>query len=163
MSASTLVVSASQDDLSILLQSSSITSSPATSPTSHPHIHNNNIINSDTNTNTHDNSNTLAYAGYKSDNKPLASFRNYQTNSKHLRIRNHFKNMRSNQTVEFVNKMEEKYFKFVKCEMSIWEAFDLLNDYVDSSDPDSDSPNLFHMLQVNNTIHYLLYILLYYC
>ena len=55
--------------------------------------------------------------------------------------------MRLNQTVAFNEKMAKKYQSFDKCEMTIFEAFEKLKGYVDASDPDSDLPNLEHMMQ----------------
>jgi inositol oxygenase len=43
--------------------------------------------------------------------------------------------------------MEEKYNSFNKGEMSIWEAFEKLQGYVDTSDPDTSLPNVQHALQ----------------
>jgi inositol oxygenase len=71
--------------------------------------------------------------------------RNYNTTD--TTIRNHYQLMRQNQTLDFVNRMEEKYFNFNKAQMSIQEAFDKLKDYVDNSDPDVQFPNLEHMYQ----------------
>ena len=36
--------------------------------------------------------------------------------------------------------------------MTIWEGFEALKGYVDSSDPDSDLPNMEHMLQTAESI-----------
>lgn len=56
--------------------------------------------------------------------------------------------MRSNQTVEFYDRMMEKYsFNQPRSQMSIREAFVALEGYVDSSDPDVDIPNIIHMFQ----------------
>ncbi len=55
--------------------------------------------------------------------------------------------MRMYQTMEFNKRMEEKYFKFNHAKMTIWEAFEALKGYVDASDPDTELPNLEHMLQ----------------
>ena len=45
-----------------------------------------------------------------------------------------------------VKKMYEKYHSFKHAKMTIWEAFEALKGYIDSSDPDCDLPNLEHML-----------------
>lgn len=56
--------------------------------------------------------------------------------------------MRSNQTVDFYNRMIEKYsFDNPRTKMSIRDAFVALEGYVDSSDPDVDIPNIIHMFQ----------------
>jgi len=67
-----------------------------------------------------------------------------------LRVRGHYKAMRTNQTVNFVDKMLNKY-KFdpsaPRSVMTVRDAFKVLENYVDSSDPDITLPNLVHMLQ----------------
>lgn len=62
-------------------------------------------------------------------------------------VSNHYRLMRTNQTVAFVDKMVAKWGKFDKAKMTIREAFEALKGYVDSSDPDTALPNLVHMLQ----------------
>lgn len=83
-------------------------------------------------------------------------------------VRNHYRLMRTNQTVAFVNRMEKKWFGLdrqpgqqqtqpgpwpTKARMTIREAFDgPLKSYVDSSDPDTQFPNMEHMLQTAEAI-----------
>uniref|UniRef100_A0A0G4HGA4 Inositol oxygenase n=1 Tax=Chromera velia CCMP2878 TaxID=1169474 RepID=A0A0G4HGA4_9ALVE len=59
----------------------------------------------------------------------------------------HYRSMRENQCVAFVRGMHEKWGRLDKAEMTIWEAFEKLADFVDTSDPDTTSPNLEHMFQ----------------
>ena len=65
-------------------------------------------------------------------------------------VRWHYRLMRERQTVSFVRRMQEKYSfangRFRE-RMTIREAFRKLESYVDSSDPDSDLPNMVHMMQ----------------
>lgn len=72
--------------------------------------------------------------------KPLDEFRNYETSSRQNTVEQHYKDMRSFQTVDFVKKMHEKYsFKTgfqPRAIMSVREAFRCLESYVDASDPD---------------------------
>ncbi len=69
--------------------------------------------------------------------KPKEEFRNYKDSFRHQTVENHYRLMRSNQSVEFVKKMNEKYnFDKPRCIMTIREAFKVLENYVDSSDPD---------------------------
>ncbi|KAI8894459.1 inositol oxygenase [Globomyces pollinis-pini] len=84
--------------------------------------------------------------------KAVETFRNYQDSSRQAIVHRHYNLMRQNQTVEFQNKMQQKWGSFSKAKMSIWEAFKALEDYVDSSDPDSSLPNLEHMLQTAESI-----------
>mmetsp|Transcript_23457 Transcript_23457/g.21333 ORF Transcript_23457/g.21333 Transcript_23457/m.21333 type:complete len:283 (+) Transcript_23457:50-898(+) len=78
------------------------------------------------------------------------NYRNYDNSKKQEIVENHYKLMRINQTVEFVNRMRDKYSfnnNKYRLKMSIRDAFKELEGYVDSSDPDTDLPNLIHMLQ----------------
>lgn len=47
---------------------------------------------------------------------------------------------------------EEKYGKLNRVEMSIWESIELLNEFVDESDPDLDEPQIEHLLQTAEAI-----------
>jgi len=63
-------------------------------------------------------------------------------------VEKHYEQMRTAQTLEFVNKMLEKYsFKHPRAKLTIPEAFKVLESYVDSSDPDVSLPNSVHMFQ----------------
>jgi len=81
--------------------------------------------------------------------KPKKDFRVYGTGSgpREAKVTRHYTLMRSNQTLDFVHRMEEKYLRFDHAEMTIWEAFEHLGKFVDASDPDTEHPNLVHMLQ----------------
>eukprot|EP01006_Ploeotia_vitrea_P063033 TRINITY_DN84833_c0_g1_i1.p1 TRINITY_DN84833_c0_g1~~TRINITY_DN84833_c0_g1_i1.p1 ORF type:complete len:292 (-),score=-18.90 TRINITY_DN84833_c0_g1_i1:33-908(-) len=82
--------------------------------------------------------------------KSLEEFRNFSDSKKHDQVANHYKMMRMNHTMDFADKMAEKYDfsngKYRKM-MTIKEAFHELLSYVDASDPDADLPNKIHMLQ----------------
>jgi inositol oxygenase len=43
--------------------------------------------------------------------------------------------------------MAKKWHKFGHAKLTIREAFKLLEGYVDSSDPDTELPNMEHMMQ----------------
>lgn len=69
--------------------------------------------------------------------KPVESFRNYVDSDRQDLVENHYRCMRKNQTVDFVKKMIDKYsFTKPRQQLTISEAFKLLETYVDSSDPD---------------------------
>jgi len=84
--------------------------------------------------------------------KDHESFRNYKDSLRQEVVSRHYRLMRTNQTLEFVQRMEAKYSSFDRGEFSIWEAFEKLESYVDSSDPDTELPNLEHMLQTAERI-----------
>jgi len=46
----------------------------------------------------------------------------------------------------------EHYGKLDKAVMSIWECCELLNEFVDESDPDLDEPQIEHLLQTAEAI-----------
>lgn len=48
--------------------------------------------------------------------------------------------------------MREHYGKLNRTEMSIWECIELLNEFVDESDPDLDEPQIEHLLQTAEAI-----------
>jgi inositol oxygenase len=80
--------------------------------------------------------------------KAAEEFRNYKDSDRQAVVDNHYRLMRTHQSVEFVDRMMEKYsFDKPRATMSIREAFRILETYVDSSDPDVSLPNLVHMLQ----------------
>lgn len=55
--------------------------------------------------------------------------------------------MRTNHTLEFAQRMHDKFSKFEQADMEIWEAFEALGEYVDSADPDVEFPNVEHGFQ----------------
>ena len=77
-------------------------------------------------------------------------FRTYNNTDTSERVIQHYKDMRTHQTVEFYERMEQK-FTFdngaYRRLMTIEEAFMELESYIDTSDPDMDLPNLLHLLQ----------------
>jgi len=84
----------------------------------------------------------------KNSIKPVEQFRNYIDSDRQEIVYNHYKLMRSNQTLQFYDRMTEKYsFAEPRAVMTIQEAFVALESYVDSSDPDVDIPNIIHMFQ----------------
>jgi len=84
--------------------------------------------------------------------KAASEFRNYDDSARQETVERHYRLMRANQTVAFVQRMHAKYSTFDREQMTIRDAFRRLEDYVDSSDPDSSLPNLEHMLQTAEAI-----------
>ncbi|WP_238857859.1 inositol oxygenase [Poritiphilus flavus] len=73
-------------------------------------------------------------------------FRNYDQSDVTAAVREHYRKMRQNQTVDYVERMHSKYLKFDR-PMGLWEAMLHLNDLIDVSDPDLDLPNVQHLIQ----------------
>ena len=86
----------------------------------------------------------------KTSNKSDDEFRTYEPLLSPERVVEHYRDMRQFQTLEFYKRMEKKYdfsngqFRSL---MTIEEAFEELENYVDASDPDLALPNLLHLLQ----------------
>lgn len=81
--------------------------------------------------------------------KALDEFRVYKGDNSawDAGVREHYRQMRLYQTVDFVDKMETVLYKFDHARMTIREAADHLSKYVDRSDPDITLPNIEHLLQ----------------
>ncbi|EQC34180.1 hypothetical protein SDRG_08387 [Saprolegnia diclina VS20] len=84
--------------------------------------------------------------------KAVDEFRNYKDSDRQAVVERHYRLMRSHQTVAFHDKMQAYWGAFDRAQMTVWEAFESLKGYVDSSDPDSSLPNLEHMLQTAEAI-----------
>ena len=80
------------------------------------------------------------------DNK----FRKY-SNDINNKIRNNYLKLRTNQTLDYVTNMKQKYFNFNK-KINIWDSLYLLNKFIDISDPDIELPNLQHLFQTAESI-----------
>lgn len=64
----------------------------------------------------------------------------------------HYQAMRQHQTLEYVERMEKKWFSFNHDRLTIQQAFEKLGDYVDVSDPDTSFPNIEHGFQTAEAI-----------
>jgi hypothetical protein len=90
------------------------------------------------------------FESIKTNHKKDEDFRIYDQTTTPQRVVDHYRNMRTYQTVDFYRKMEQKYdfsngnYRRL---MTIEEALVELENYVDSSDPDLDLPNTLHLLQ----------------
>jgi len=62
-------------------------------------------------------------------------------------VRTHYRLMRANQNFEFVKAMEQRWLPLDKTQLTVRECFEHLKSYVDTSDPDTDLPNMVHMIQ----------------
>lgn len=73
-------------------------------------------------------------------------FRNYDQGDITAAVKEHYRKMRSRQTLEYVQRMKAKYTSFDK-PMDLWESLKKLDALVDVSDPDLDLPNVQHLIQ----------------
>ncbi|VDK51886.1 unnamed protein product [Anisakis simplex] len=93
----------------------------------------------------------MAKVDENSQSMPLAtSYRKYEvspTDRIQERVKKHYYNQHRQQTVQFVKNMHYKWLRFTHAEMGVLECMDLLNEFVDDSDPDVDIPNIIHGYQ----------------
>ena len=83
--------------------------------------------------------------------KVQKQFRKYGETQDNV-VYQHYQAMRKNQTLEYVKRMEQKWFSFRRDKLTIQEAFEKLGTYVDSSDPDTAFPNTEHSFQTAEAI-----------
>ena len=74
------------------------------------------------------------------------AFRDYEAKDVKASVRDHYRKMRTRQTVNYVRSMHQKYLKY-EHPMTLWDAMAHLNDLIDVSDPDLDLPNVQHLIQ----------------
>lgn len=79
------------------------------------------------------------------------AYRNYEVTLKDT-VREFYRLQHINQTYDFVLEKKADYLKFDKKEMTVWDAFDFLNQLIDNSDPDTDLDQLQHLLQTSEAI-----------
>eukprot|EP00850_Spirogloea_muscicola_P013347 SM000090S24309 [mRNA] locus=s90:212266:215086:+ [translate_table: standard] len=81
------------------------------------------------------------------------AFRQYEeTHDRQSNIEEFYFSNHVNQTFDFVQRMHREHLQFDKAVMTIWEAAELLNQFVDESDPDLDEPQIEHLLQTAEAI-----------
>lgn len=73
-------------------------------------------------------------------------FRNYDQGDITAAVKEHYRKMRSRQTLDYVKRMKQKYLTFDK-PMNLWDALSKLDALIDVSDPDLDLPNVQHLVQ----------------
>ena len=73
-------------------------------------------------------------------------FRNYDQGDVTAAVKEHYRKMRSRQTVDYVERMKAKYLKFDR-PMMVWDAMEKLDELIDVSDPDLNLPNVHHLIQ----------------
>lgn len=83
--------------------------------------------------------------------KATDEYRNYQEPARDT-VKEFYRLNHTYQTYAFVQEKEKEFLQFNKKEMTIWDAFDFLNQLVDDSDPDTDLDQLQHLLQTSEAI-----------
>jgi inositol oxygenase len=83
--------------------------------------------------------------------KTTKEYRNYEDPARDT-VKEFYRLNHTYQTYDFVQQKRKDFLKFDKKEMSVWDAFDFLNQLVDDSDPDTDLTQLQHLLQTSEAI-----------
>ncbi len=83
--------------------------------------------------------------------KKTDEYRNYEAPVRDT-VKEFYRLNHTYQTYDFVQEKRSDFLKFDKKEMTIWDAFDFLNQLVDDSDPDTDLDQLQHLLQASEAI-----------
>ncbi len=78
-------------------------------------------------------------------------FRNYEAEAR-ASVRELYRLNHVNQTLDFVLAKKAEYGQLKKGEMGIWEALEVMNTFVDDSDPDLALPQIIHALQTAEAI-----------
>ena len=78
-------------------------------------------------------------------------FRVYDDSTK-CAVRNHYRDLRQKQTLQYNIKMLQKNIERVKTPLTMWEAFEYIDKFIDVSDPDIILSNLHHAFQVAEAI-----------
>ncbi|GAM22974.1 hypothetical protein SAMD00019534_061490 [Acytostelium subglobosum LB1] len=85
--------------------------------------------------------------------KDVEDFRNYENSHLQDTVSRAYKNSHTLQTFEYASEKLAHYKALSSgVQMSIWEAAELLNTIVDESDPDSDIPQINHLMQTAEAI-----------
>lgn len=83
--------------------------------------------------------------------KSTEEYRNYETPGRDS-VREFYRLNHQYQTFDFVQQKKTEFLSFDKKEMSVWDAFQFLNQLVDDSDPDTDLDQFQHLLQTSEAI-----------
>jgi inositol oxygenase len=83
--------------------------------------------------------------------KTTEEYRNYDEPGRDS-VREFYRLNHQYQTYAFVQEKKAEFLRFDKKEMSVWDAFQFLNQLVDDSDPDTDLDQFQHLLQTSEAI-----------
>jgi len=83
--------------------------------------------------------------------KGTEEYRNYESPGRDS-VREFYRLNHTYQTYAFVQEKKAEFLRFDRKEMSVWDAFEFLNELVDDSDPDTDLDQFQHLLQTAEAI-----------
>jgi len=84
--------------------------------------------------------------------EPKVQFRNYVNSPLQSKVSMFYFTQHKNQTFETVMRKKEQFGKTNRIKMSIWDAIKKLDEIVDTSDPDTELPQIIHALQTAESI-----------
>jgi len=84
-------------------------------------------------------------------NKKEEEFRNYENSARQTRVSEFYYFNHTHQTVDYVQNLKQK-IKFDNLKMTVWEAFQFLDNVIDDSDPDTNLTQITHGLQTAEAI-----------
>jgi len=85
------------------------------------------------------------------NSKSTAEYRNYEQPARDS-VREFYRLNHTYQTYDFVVQKRNDFLQFNRKEMTVWDAFNFLNQLVDDSDPDTDLDQFQHLLQTSEAI-----------
>jgi inositol oxygenase len=83
--------------------------------------------------------------------KSKEEYRNYDSPQRDS-VKEFYRLNHTYQTYDFVQEKRADFLQFNRKEMTVWDAFEFLNQLVDDSDPDTDLSQLQHLLQTSEAI-----------
>jgi inositol oxygenase len=83
--------------------------------------------------------------------KSKDEYRNYDDPARDT-VREFYRLNHTHQSYEFVQQKRSDFLQFNRKEMTVWDAFNFLNQLVDDSDPDTDLDQFQHLLQASEAI-----------
>lgn len=83
--------------------------------------------------------------------KKESQFRDYKAEARPS-VKEFYRQNHAGQTVDFVQRKQAEYLALDRRRASVWEAMEYLNTLVDDSDPDTDVPQIEHLLQTSEAI-----------
>jgi inositol oxygenase len=81
----------------------------------------------------------------KQSKKSKAQFRQYEEARSH--VKNLYREQHEKQTVAYNLKVRNEFHSKTRAEMTVWEAIEKLNTFIDGSDPDTSLSQIQHLLQ----------------
>eukprot|EP01083_Nonionella_stella_P234596 825714_1 len=85
-------------------------------------------------------------------NETATDFRNYTNSPRQEEVERLYTLQHRSQTVEFNREVREKYCKFTRARMGLWDMAQYLDNVVDESDPDTKLSQLAHAFQAAESL-----------